>query len=454
VAAETGAVAGPRTARVVGPDTHTHTHTGADTDSGSDTVTSSGTDSGRDARPASASGESDEAPGRVPPPVGLRVGMVGGGQLARMTHQAGISLGVRFRLLAEASGSAAGLVSPTVTLGAPDTATLVAFARDLDVLTLDHEHVAPEALAAVRDLGVAVAPGPEALLYARDKIAMRERLSGLGLPCPRWRVVADRAAALDFAAEIGGPVVLKVSRGGYDGRGVWLPDGPGGLVAGGDGPFARGVPVLAEEQVSHRRELSALVARSPGGQAVAYPVVQSVQRDGICVEVVAPAPGLDPDLATRAQEIALRTAGELGVVGPLAVELFETTAGTLLVNELAMRPHNTGHWTIDGAVTSQFENHLRAVCDLPLGSPTARTAWTVMVNVLGGDVGDLPSCLRHVQARDPSLRVHLYDKAVVPGRKVGHVTVSGDGVSAGERLEELRARAWHAADYFAGRIDG
>jgi len=465
VAAETGAVARARTDRVGGPDADTDTRidtdidtdtdTRVDTDSGSDTATSSGTDSDRGATPAPASAprDSGEAPGRVPPPVGLRVGMVGGGQLARMTHQAGISLGVRFRVLAEASGSAAGLVSPTVTLGSPNAPTLVAFARDLDVLTLDHEHVAPEALVAVRDLGVAVAPGPEALLYARDKIAMRDRLSGLGLPCPRWRVVADRAAALDFAAEIGGPVVLKVSRGGYDGRGVWLPGGPG-LVAAGEEPFARGVPVLAEERVSHRRELSALVARSPGGQAVAYPVVESVQRDGICVEVVAPAPDLDPDLATRAQEIALRAAGELGVVGLLAVELFETTAGTLLVNELAMRPHNTGHWTIDGAVTSQYENHLRAVCDLPLGSPTARSAWTVMVNVLGGDVGDLPSCLRHVQARDPSLRVHLYDKAVVPGRKVGHVTVSGDGVSAGERLEELRARAWHAADYFAGKIDG
>jgi len=463
VEAETGAVARPRAVRAVravGPDTSPDrdTDSGPNSATGSKTEfdigTGSGSDSDREATPAPVPGDSGEVPGRAPPPVGLRVGMVGGGQLARMTHQAGIALGVRFRVLAEVSGSAAGLVSPTVTLGTPDRATLVAFARDLDVLTLDHEHVAPEALAAVRDLGVAVAPGPEALLYARDKVAMRERLSGLGLPGPRWRVVPDRAAALDFAAEIGGRVVLKVSRGGYDGRGVWLPDGPGGLVAGGDEPFVRGVPVLAEEQVSYRRELSALVARSPGGQAVAYPVVESVQRGGICVEVVAPAPGLDPDLATRAQEIALRTAGELGVVGLLAVELFETTAGTLLVNELAMRPHNTGHWTIDGAVTSQFENHLRAVCDLPLGSPTARAAWTVMVNVLGGDVGDLPSCLRHVQARDPALRVHLYDKAVVPGRKVGHVTVSGDGVSPGEGLEELRARAWHAADYFAGKVDG
>lgn len=393
---------------------------------------------------------------RVPPPVGLRVGMVGGGQLARMTHQAGISLGVRFRLLAESTTGSAALVAPQVRVGDPDTDTLLAFAADCDVLTLDHEHVAPEALAAVRESGVRVAPDPEALLHARDKVAMRERLTALGLPCPAWQVVADLADARGFGARIGAPVVLKVSRGGYDGRGVWLPgaDGIPELAAGDPGPFGAGVPVLAEEFVPFARELSALVARSPEGQAVAYPVVESVQRQGICVEVTAPAPDLDPEVAAHAQQIALRIAGELGVVGLLAVELFERPDGSIVVNELAMRPHNTGHWTIEGAVTSQFENHLRAVCDLPLGSPAARSTWTVMVNVLGGDVPDLASCLRHAQARDPGLRVHLYDKAVVPGRKVGHVTVTGDGVAPGETLTELRARAWHAADYFAGRIDG
>jgi 5-(carboxyamino)imidazole ribonucleotide synthase len=402
-------------------------------------------------------------PGRLPPPVPRVVGIVGGGQLARMTHQASIALGIRTRLLAASADDPAALVVPHVQLGrASDVDAVVAFGRGCDVVTFDHEGVPQPVLRALTATGVTVAPGADALLAAQDKAVMRERLTGLGVACPRWSVVPDPAAALAFAESIGAPVVLKVARGGYDGHGVWLP-APGRLVpdpadpadpadaAGGEGPFTAGVPVLAEERVDFTRELSALVVRSVSGQAVAYPVVESVQRDGICVETVAPAPGLDDEAATGAQAVALRIAGELGVVGVLAVELFQARDGRILVNELAMRPHNTGHWTIDGAVTSQFENHLRAVTDLPLGSPAARDRWSVMVNVLGGDVPDLHGCLLHVQARDPGLRVHLYDKPVRPGRKVGHVTVSGDDPGG---LTELRTRAWHAADYLAGRIDG
>ncbi|MGB0191332.1 MAG: 5-(carboxyamino)imidazole ribonucleotide synthase, partial [Nocardioides sp.] len=212
---------------------------------------------------------------------------------------------------------------------------------------------------------------------------------------------------------------------------------------------AAGVQVLAEELVDFRRELSALVARSPSGQAAAYPVVASTQLDGICHEVVAPAPDLSEELAGRAQEIALRLAGELGVTGILAVELFETTDGRILVNELAMRPHNTGHWTQDGAVTSQFENHLRAVMDLPLGSPAPRERWTVMVNILGGpdpEVGRLYDGYPHALARDPHLRVHLYGKQMRPGRKVGHVNAYGDD------LEDCLERARHAAAWFRGDL--
>ncbi|WP_053207042.1 5-(carboxyamino)imidazole ribonucleotide synthase [Jiangella muralis] len=373
--------------------------------------------------------------------------MVGGGQLARMTQPAAVALGVRLKVLAAAPDeSAAQVVNDPVIGDEKALADLRAFAAGCDVLTFDHEQVPPAWLKALEADGVLVRPGSAALLHAQDKGVMRSRLTALGVPCPRWAIVASPAEVAPFAASAGGDVVLKTTRGGYDGKGVWLvtPSTPAEIV---EEPFRAGVPVLAEERVDFARELSAVVARSPHGQAVAYPVVESVQRDGICVEVVAPAPGLSPSLAVEAQRLALTVASALDVVGVLAVELFETTDGRLLVNELAMRPHNSGHWTIDGAVTSQFENHLRAVLDLPLGSPAARAPYTVMVNLLGGDLPEVYSTYRHIMARDPELKVHWYGKGVRPGRKVGHVTAYGAG------LESLRERAWHAADYIRGIID-
>jgi 5-(carboxyamino)imidazole ribonucleotide synthase len=241
-------------------------------------------------------------------------------------------------------------------------------------------------------------------------------------------------------------VILKTSKGGYDGRGVWVIDSFDQAAEVMSGQLSAGAVWLVEEKVAFVQELAAQVARSPSGQAVAYPVVRTVQTDGICTEVVAPAPGLSDDQATAAQEIALRIAGLLGVTGMLAVELFDT-GESILVNELAMRPHNSGHWSIDGAVTSQFENHLRAVLDLPLGSPRLRSRYAVMVNVIGGDVPDLYPAYKHLMARDPQLRVHVYGKQVRAGRKVGHVTVVGDD------LEDLLTRAHHAADYLTGVID-
>jgi 5-(carboxyamino)imidazole ribonucleotide synthase len=286
-------------------------------------------------------------------------------------------------------------------------------------------------------------------VHAQDKAVMRQRLDTIDAPSPAHQVVATPDEVADFAKRVGGfPIILKTTRGGYDGKGVWFVDGPDDAAVAQ--AFSSGVPILAEEKVDFVRELSAIVARSPHGQAVAYPVVESVQKDGICVEVTAPAPGLDPDKAAQAQQTALRIAGELGVVGILAVEMFEARDGRLLVNELAMRPHNTGHWSIEGAVTSQFENHLRAVLDLPLGSPAARAPYTVMVNVLGGDpevTADMHYALLHCMARDPGLKVHFYGKSVKPGRKVGHVTAYGDD------LDEVRERARHAAAYLTGTID-
>jgi 5-(carboxyamino)imidazole ribonucleotide synthase len=385
--------------------------------------------------------------------------MVGGGQLARMTQPAAIALGVRFAVLAGSPDEAAAQVVPSTTVADEKSLDdLRAFAAGCDVLTFDHEQVPLEHVRTLAAEGVVVRPGADALLHAQDKAVMRSRLTKTGIPVPRHAVVSAPDDVAAFAAELAvsreaaspadgsdlaAPVVLKATRGGYDGKGVWVVTS---LTRAGE-PFRSGVPVLAEELVAFRRELSAVVARSPYGQAVAYPVVESVQRHGICVEVVAPAPALPDDLAVEAQRIALTIAAELGVVGVLAVELFETLDGRILVNELAMRPHNTGHWTIDGAATSQFENHLRAVLDLPLGSPAARAPYAVMVNVLGGDAPDVYSAYRHCMARDPALKIHWYGKELRPGRKVGHVTVCGDDV------DDLRDRARHAAAHLRGDID-
>jgi 5-(carboxyamino)imidazole ribonucleotide synthase len=372
------------------------------------------------------------------------VGMVGGGQLARMTHQAGIPLGIRFKLLSDtARDSAAQVVGEVVVGDYRDLATLREFARGCDVLTFDHEHVPTAHLRALEADGVVVRPGPDALVHAQDKGVMRARLDALGIPCPRHRVVADPADVTAFAAEGDGfPVVLKTVRGGYDGKGVWIAHDEAEAAE----PFRAGVAVLAEEKVAFVRELAANVVRSPHGQAVAYPVVESVQVAGVCDTVIAPAPGLSAELSAHAQQLALRIAHELGVVGHLAVELFETADGRVLVNELAMRPHNSGHWTQDGSVTSQFENHLRAVLDLPLGDPRPLRRWTVMANVLGGDYPDMYFGYLHCMARDPGLKIHMYGKDVKPGRKVGHVNTLGDD------LAEVRARARHAADYLRGTI--
>jgi 5-(carboxyamino)imidazole ribonucleotide synthase len=369
-----------------------------------------------------------------------------------MMAQAAVALGVPLRLLAEGPDvSAAQVVRDPLVGDYRDLATLRAVSEGCAVVTFDHEHVPTEHLHALAAEGHACRPGPGALVHAQDKAVMRERLDGLGVPSPRHRVVADPAAAARFAASVGGfPVVLKTTRGGYDGKGVWVVADEASCADAFTAAAAAGVQVLAEERVDFRRELSALVARSPSGQVAAYPVVESVQRGGVCEEVTAPAPDLDEELAVEAQRIAMRVAAELDVTGILAVELFETTDGRVLVNELAMRPHNTGHWSMDGAVTGQFENHLRAVLDLPLGSPAARASWTVMVNILGGDHGALSENLYggypHVFARDPGLKVHLYGKDVRPGRKVGHVTAYGDD------LDDVRSRARHAAAWFRGDL--
>ncbi|MFZ5870588.1 MAG: 5-(carboxyamino)imidazole ribonucleotide synthase [Actinomycetota bacterium] len=374
------------------------------------------------------------------------VAVVGGGQLARMMQSAAVELGVRLRLLTVDPDDSAAQVIPDMRVGHhTDLDALRSLVDGADVVTFDHEHVPTSHLQALAADGVVVRPGPEALVHAQDKLVMRSRLTEMGVPCPRWSAVHSAAELKAFGDDVGWPVVLKTPRGGYDGKGVRVV---GSVEEAADWlSRAAGGALLAEERVDYCRELATLVARSPTGQCAAWPVVESVQTDGVCDEVIAPAPDLEETVGAAATATALRVAGKLGVTGVLAVESFETRDGRVLVNELAMRPHNSGHWTIDGSVTSQFEQHLRAVLDLPLGTTNVRSRWTVMVNVLGGEYEDLYRSYLHVMARDPAVKVHLYGKAVRPGRKVGHVTAYGDS------LDDVRARARHAADFIRGVID-
>jgi 5-(carboxyamino)imidazole ribonucleotide synthase len=353
------------------------------------------------------------------------VGMVGAGQLARMTAPAAVALDVHFRVLADAADDSAALVVPDAPVGDfRSFDDLRRFAAECDVVTFDHEHVPTEHLEALEAAGVAVRPGSSALVHAQDKQVMRERLTALGVPTPRWSADVNALPR---------PYVAKSVRGGYDGRGVWFIS---------DGDELPDTDLIVEERVPIVRELAVQVARSSTGETKTWPVVETVQRDGICIEVIAPAPDLPADIARAASDIAVTIATELGVTGVLAVELFETADG-LLVNELAMRPHNSGHWSIDGCVTSQFEQHLRAVLGWPLGSTEPVAPVTVMVNLLGGAATDFVAALPAALA-DPAVRVQLYGKTARPGRKLGHVTV------VGETLGDVRARARAAAEQLRG----
>ena len=380
-------------------------------------------------------------------PLTTVVGVIGGGQLARMMQPAAINLGIHLRVLsATATDSAAQVIPDTVVGSHEDWEALKAFALECDVVTFDHEHVPTEFLEELIKLGVAVRPGPHALQYAQDKILMRTALTEAGIACPMWKEITSADDLEAFGIEAGWPMILKTARGGYDGKGVWVAKSFDEAIGIVNEIHAAGNRVLAEELVPFTRELAAQVARSPHGQCVAYPVVKSTQTDGICHEVIAPCPDLDPERAAQAQAMAITIANALDVHGMLAVELFDT-GSEILVNELAMRPHNSGHWSMDGAVTSQFENHLRAVLDWPLGSPAPTGPATVMVNLLGKDLDNMHGAFRHIMARDPGIKVHLYGKTVKPGRKIGHVNATGGNI------EDLLQRAWHAADYLTGVID-
>jgi 5-(carboxyamino)imidazole ribonucleotide synthase len=370
-----------------------------------------------------------------------RVGVIGGGQLARMMTPPAINLGIELKVLAEAENSSAAMA--TTMVGDYTKFEIVAeFAKTVDVITFDHEHVPIEVLRRLEEDGVSVQPPSRALAFAQNKLEMRARLSALGLPMPIWAAISSVAELQEFLNDNGGVCILKTPIGGYDGKGVrviktiedaadWLEPAMLGSVGGS---------LLAEEKVNFSRELAQLSARTPSGEFATWPLVQTVQANGVCSEVMSPAPGADQSTLERAAEIARGVAEGLGVTGVLAVELFETPNGRLLINELAMRPHNSGHFSIEGSTTSQFEQHLRAVLDLPLGSTAPTQSHSVMVNLLGvDDKHDFVSSYEQVLAQHPSANVHTYGKAPRAGRKMGHVTVVGQ--DSADVLAEARATA-------------
>lgn len=384
------------------------------------------------------------------------VAMIGGGQLARMTHQAAVALGQCLRVLSAGADEPAAQVSADVVLGHHDNLdALRTVALGSNALTFDHEHVPTELLETLVAEGVNVQPPPSALIFAQDKLRMRRKLDELGVPIPAFAEVTWTGDVSKFGDTHGWPVVIKAIRGGYDGRGVWMPEDADEAEQIVQQQLDLGVPLMVEQKVQLRRELSAMVGRSPFGQGAAWPVVETVQRDGQCAVVIAPAPELDEDVAIDAERMALGLAAELGVVGAMAVELFETVDGKILVNELAMRPHNSGHWTMDGCRTSQFEQHLRAVLDYPLGDTAPLAPVTVMANILGAPQAPamtMDERLHHLFARMPDAKVHLYGKGERKDRKIGHVNVLGgaEGRSSdAEYVAAVREKAERAAHWMS-----
>jgi 5-(carboxyamino)imidazole ribonucleotide synthase len=362
------------------------------------------------------------------------VGVIGAGQLARMSIAPATALGVNLLLLAADSNDSAAQITQHVVGDYTDLQTVREFAAQCDVVTFEHELIPLSIVKALEADGVVVRPSSASFLYSQDKAAMRQKLQAF--PSPQFQIVTAVNQVKEF------PVIAKAITGGYDGRGVWKVNSEQEL---GD-LLHQMTKLLVEELIEFDYEIAVMVARSPHGQATTWAPTQTVQKDGICVMTISPAPQLSAALSEKAQKLALDIAVEVGVVGVMAVEMF-VKGENLFINELAMRPHNSGHWTIEGSLTSQFEQHLRAVLDLPLGDPSMTAPIAVMGNVLGGSKTDMYRPFLHLMARTPALNFHHYKKDVRPGRKIGHVTLLG------KDLVELTNEVKHAVDYMSGEID-
>jgi len=361
------------------------------------------------------------------------VGIIGAGQLARMTVAPAIALGVTLKLFAQDKSDSAAQICDHVVGDYRDLKEVLKFARECDVITFEHELVPLSVIKGLEAEGIRVYPPSSAFIYSQNKAEMRKILSDL--PSPQWKLIADEEEITSF------PVIAKAISGGYDGRGVWKISDRDLLKD----IIAINPQLLIEELVEFDSEIAVMVARSPHGQASTWAPTQTIQENGICTRTVTPA-AVSSEVSEKTSALALAIAERVGLVGVMAVEMF-VKGNQLFINELAMRPHNSGHWTIEGSVTSQFEQHLRAILDLPLGDPSMTASFAVMGNILGGDKSDMYRPYLHLMARNPELKVHQYMKEVRPGRKIGHVNAVGEDLL---HLEELIV---HARDYMSGEID-
>ena len=365
-----------------------------------------------------------------------RVGVIGAGQLARMMAVPASDLGIDFKVFATIPNDSAAQVSHFVLGDYTKIYAVLEFAKSCDVLTFEHELVPQSVIKAVEAAGIKVYPQSESFTYSQDKLEMRKKIAELNLPNPKWQKYQGEGC------EIGFPLIAKLPSGGYDGRGVFQIDSEAQLQE----LHIKAGTLLLEEKLNFDYEISVMVARSPHDQAATWPATLTIQSDGICTSTVTPVPEISDALANKVQAAALEIASGISLVGVMAVEMF-IIGENFYINELALRPHNSGHWSIEGSETSQFEQHLRAILDLPLGSTALRTKFTVMGNVLGGEKSDMYRPYLHLMARAPNLKFHQYGKEVKPGRKIGHVTMCG------ENLLQLQQEVAHAVDYMNGVID-
>ena len=365
-----------------------------------------------------------------------RVGVIGAGQLARMMAVPANNLGIEFTVFTSNPNDCAAQVADFVLGDFRDLSAVLSFAEDCDVITFEHELVPQSVIKGLEQAGIKVYPRSESFIYSQNKLEMRKKINNLGLPNPVFQEYSGGETNIKF------PLIAKLPMGGYDGRGVFLINSMSEL----DELYKNNGTLLLEEKLPFDYEISVMVARSPHNQAATWPATLTVQKDGICIETVTPVPEFNESQALAAQNLALQIADEIKLVGVMAVEMF-VKGDELFINELALRPHNSGHWTIEGSITSQFEQHLRAVLDLPLGDTSMTAEWAVMGNVLGGEKSDMYRPYLHLMARNPNLKFHQYRKEVRPGRKIGHVTITGDN------LVELRREIQHTLAYMSGEID-